>query len=540
MKLQNTFAKGIIDKDSDSRFVDSAMLTDAENFFVNTVDGSSNGVGKNALGNALKTAYAIAGAKTVGHGKDSSLNLIYNFIKGTTHDYIIEYNTATYLSTIVAQSSTGTRLNFKEGERIANVDIIVSGIPYDAVKQEGGNLLAFSGDSNPPRILNINRAKTWGVNGFTAEEIMLIKAPPLYPVGVVQTNTTGATENFMESRFLSFSYRYKSKDGYYSAISSWQEYTFTPGKFNLDFSTFENKGMRNIFNACDITFNVGGREVVAVDILFKESNSSVVYKIDQFVKVEENWSDNSSQSIQFSNNKIYSVLPEDQYFRSFDNVPESVVAQTQLGNRIGFANYKDGKDLIDNNGVPVVIDYSLQLVSNDFSSAAAVVTQLSRTSVFADAVAVPKGKLSVNFTGVELKKNAVIYIIFNIKANYVTDASPTNEDLFAKTYSYILPKDYVAIQDLVSDVANGFKDNIQGYFSDFLKTSSLQTPFGTLVTTFNGFTLIVNGNLLEITLPSVKYEIDKSPAANTFVYVHFADVATTVTSDSIGSKKSLK
>jgi hypothetical protein len=36
----------------------------------------SNGVGKTALGNALKTAYAIAGAKTVGHGEDSSLNLL--------------------------------------------------------------------------------------------------------------------------------------------------------------------------------------------------------------------------------------------------------------------------------------------------------------------------------------------------------------------------------------------------------------------------------------------------------------------------------
>jgi hypothetical protein len=37
MKLQNTFAKGTINKDSDSRHVDSNELTDAENF-VNTVD----------------------------------------------------------------------------------------------------------------------------------------------------------------------------------------------------------------------------------------------------------------------------------------------------------------------------------------------------------------------------------------------------------------------------------------------------------------------------------------------------------------------
>jgi hypothetical protein len=90
------------------------------------------------LGNALKTAYAIAGAKTVGHGEDSSLNLLYNFIKGTTHDYIIEYNTETHLSEI-AQSSTGTLLNFKEGERITNVDIIESDVPYDPILKKEVN-----------------------------------------------------------------------------------------------------------------------------------------------------------------------------------------------------------------------------------------------------------------------------------------------------------------------------------------------------------------------------------------------------------------
>jgi hypothetical protein len=55
------------------------------------------------LGNALKTAYAIAGAKTVGHGEDSSLTFFITS-KGTTHDYVIEYNTETHLSEIVAQS----------------------------------------------------------------------------------------------------------------------------------------------------------------------------------------------------------------------------------------------------------------------------------------------------------------------------------------------------------------------------------------------------------------------------------------------------
>jgi hypothetical protein len=73
--------------------------------FVNTVDGSNNGVGKNAL-KCYQNCYGIVGAKTIGHGKDSTLGLLYNFIKGNNHDYIIEYNTETGVSEIVAQSST--------------------------------------------------------------------------------------------------------------------------------------------------------------------------------------------------------------------------------------------------------------------------------------------------------------------------------------------------------------------------------------------------------------------------------------------------
>src|SRR6478736_517184 len=305
LKFQNFFSKGTVNKDSDERFVSPDELIDAENFFVTTVDSSDMGVGKNALGNAKKSNYNIVGGKNYGTGVDSTNNFIYNIVKGTLYDYIIEYNTETGLSEIVLQSTTGTRLNLKEGERVINVDVIFSDKPYNPVTKEGGNLLRFDGDSNPPRIININRSKTFGIDGFTADEIMLIKAPPLYPPTVVQKNTLTAYQNFMTDKFISFAYRYKYKDGYYSAISSGQEYTFTPGRFELDFASFENKGMLNIFNACDISFNTGPREVVAIDLLFRESNNTVFYLIDQYFKTEESWADNTVQSIQFDNSKVY-------------------------------------------------------------------------------------------------------------------------------------------------------------------------------------------------------------------------------------------
>jgi len=358
MNIKNTFSKGTVQKDFDSRFVDSSELTDAENFFVTTVDGSSSGVGKNALGNVRRTFYNIEGGKNVGTGKNESTNKIYDLIKGTNRDYIMEYDINTHDSEIVAQSTTGTRLNFREGERVRNVEVITGNTDADA-------LLKISGDSNPPRIINIERAKTWGLNGFTAEELMLIKAPPLYPPTVIQVNTTEEKENFLKEKFVSFATRYKYKDNYYSAISPWQEYPFAPDKFKLDFATLENKGMINTYNACEITFKTGPREVIAIDLLFRYSNSTTVYKVDQYIKSEESWGDNISipTPINFSNSKVFSVLPEDQYFRTQDNVPESNVAATFAGNREFIANYKEQKNLIDKNGDPVVVDFTVDFTS---------------------------------------------------------------------------------------------------------------------------------------------------------------------------------
>jgi hypothetical protein len=58
--------------------------------FVNTVDGRIMVLEK-CLEMPIKTAYGIVGAKTIGHGKDSTLGLLYNFIKETIT--IISLNT---------------------------------------------------------------------------------------------------------------------------------------------------------------------------------------------------------------------------------------------------------------------------------------------------------------------------------------------------------------------------------------------------------------------------------------------------------------
>ncbi len=353
MKLQNIFAKGTVNKDADSRFVDSEEMIDAENFFVTTVDGSSGGVGKNALGNALKTAYNITGGKTVGVGIDTSNNKVYNLVKGTNHDYIIEYDPDTHASVIVVQSTTGTLLNFRAGERVRNVDIIV-----DA--NGDGNIIAFSGDSNPPRAFNIARAKTWGVDGFSEDEISVMKPSPIFaPEITLTTSVDGVENNFIEDKFIRLAYRYKYADGFYSCPGSWSKIAFEPKSFQLDYQTYENKGMLNLSNAVDVDFNTGPREVVEVELLFKESDKNAIYVIQSFNKTKESWGDNTTQSFQLSKSKIFKILSDEDASRNFDNVPLSAVAQTTIMNRITYANYIEGRD------IDTDIDFGVECVSTN-------------------------------------------------------------------------------------------------------------------------------------------------------------------------------
>lgn len=354
-KIQNNFVRGIIDKDNDSRLVDGSSLIDAENFIVTTTEGSNRGVGKNVPGNIKRsnyvTQFGVVGGKTIGKGINTSNNKIYNFICGDENDYVIEFDTVNKTSELVLQYTSGGVLNFSKTKRITNVDIIVKDNNDDV-------FLAWSGDENPPRIVNIEKAKTWSINGFSEDEISLMKPSPIFAPSInLTTSVDGESNNFIKDKFICFAYRYKYFGDFYSAPSSWSRIAFEPNQFELDYQTYENKGMLNLSNAVEISFNTGSREAIAVELLFRESDSTFGYVIDSFNKEKEGWGNNTTQVFEFSKSKIFKNLPEDQVLRSFDNVPLNAVAQAVIGNRLSYANYDEGYD------IDVNVDFDVELVS---------------------------------------------------------------------------------------------------------------------------------------------------------------------------------
>lgn len=530
-KIQNNFTKGVINKDLDERLVPSDMLIDAENFVVTTSDNSGAGVGKNVPGNIKKTNYNILGGKTIGKGINASQEKVYNLVKGTNHDYLIEYNVETNTSEVVLQATTGGVLNFQSGERITNVDIISSG-------EEGGDLIAWSGDSNPPRIINIERAKTWAIDGFTEDEISVMKPAPIFAPILLPTSTGDNTAIFLTERFVSFGYRWRYKDGYYSAISSWSEYSFSPGDFDVDFDSFENLGMVNRFNAVRILYNTGQRDVDAIELVFKESNSENVYVIDRFIKSEEGFGDNETRNFIFSTNKIFTILNSDQFFRNFDNVPLSAVAQTIIGNRLAYANYIEQRDLIDSEGNPIKIDFNVNFVSDPIGSQPISNFYSESTYTTENGIStIQECVFNINLENLLLKQGAIISIDFFVESYGVVGRDPLTTK-FESNFSYVLEADYTDVLDFFTN--SSFKTEVETTLSSLFNTEALILPDDGTVHEYQGF-LVTNPstNIISIKLPAYTFEIDNGVDPISYVDEFYKNEATKATFLVNGSNTSM-
>ena len=82
-----------------------------------------------------------------------------------------------------------------------------------------------------------------------------------------------------------------------------------------------------------------------IDLLFKDTNSNVVKIIEKLSKSNNGYVDYQDVTYSFSNSKIFTVLPEADILRFYDNVPRFAQAQTIMGNRLMYGNYVEGYDL---------------------------------------------------------------------------------------------------------------------------------------------------------------------------------------------------
>jgi len=479
-KTTRNFIVGRMNKSVDERLVPNGEYIHAENVRLGSTENSEIGSVENSKGNkAIATPYYPSSSTTTHNFKclgtyaDAANETIYWFVHaddvtvGATQklDMIISFNVVTqlFIYHVVSIDDGGgvnTTLDFNDTYLINSINKV-------------DNLLFFTDNRNPPRFIDVDKnyaEPVTHIDQFSAEDILVIKRPPA-SAPTLSLIQTADTETYLDERIVCFAYRYKYANNEYSATSQWTQPAFSPQSFNLSLESSLNEGMVNQYNAVNITYNTGSSLVTEIQVLFKEADNNIIKVIESFNKEELGLGDNNNETIMFDNSKIFTLLPDSEILRLYDNVPLLAKAQTLMGNRLMYGNYYEGYDLIDTSLNPIQFDYTTSLVStsvNDnelIATKSALTLKVDCTSGSAVTDSIADGTFSLYLTDdglstgtpLELKAGAVLDIDTQFQhAEFGGDISgafspPTDTTPITDlVLSFRLPRDYTNAYDLAT------------------------------------------------------------------------------------------
>ena len=479
--VTRNFLAGRMNKVVDQRLLPDGEYIDAMNVRMGSTEMSEVGVVTNTMGNLPFTSLAYldgtplsTDAKCIGAIQDSANETLYwfvhdpNFPVGATGklDLIVSYNVFSNILTYHVISiddgdGVNTTLNFNELYLITGVNII-------------GPLLFFTDDYNPPRFINrqTNYANPIAdIDQFTSEKLLVIKKPPTESPTVTPI-VTGGQENYLDTRFVSFAYRYRYIDGEYSATSQWSQVSFIPNPFQFSINSMLNEGMVNLCNSAIVEYNSGGPLVVGIDILFKQANNNVIKVIETFDKSDLGISDYEIRQYVFTNSKIFTVLSDSELLRLYDNVPLTAKAQTIMGNRLMYGNYIEGWDLVDKNNYPTKFEYTVSLINELIGNYNLSDRTASGNYDLSSFLNVANSVFYINLIGQDLVEGSAINIEFTIAHSQFTGSTPfpteTSENI-GFNFSFLLTRDYTSVYELAVSsefqLAIGTASNIKPVYS---------------------------------------------------------------------------
>tara|TARA_R110001606_G_scaffold278751_1_gene427258 strand:+ start:890 stop:5359 length:4470 start_codon:yes stop_codon:yes gene_type:complete len=467
MKIERSFVRGRMNKSVDERLLPQGEYVDAMNIRLGSTEESEIGAIENARGNELIAEVKYSGqalsskAVCLGSLEDSENETIYWCVHDPANapsatnkvDLIVSYDTTNdvLIYHVISTDDGGgvsTALNFSKTYRV-NAMTFIDG------------LLFFTDNNNQPMRINVDRV----YNEPSVNDLLVIVQPPSEsPTVSLQTIPGG--ENYMDTRFISFAYRYKYRDGEYSALSQFSEIAFDPKPFDLSTDNYQNEGMVNEFNSAAIGINTGDENVTEIDVVFKLSNQSVINVIERFNKESQGWQDNQTYTINFNNRKIYTTLGTNEILRAFDNVPRKAQAQTIMGNRLMYGNYVDGYDIVDSDGNDCSMLYTLGLTSDEMFATALPTSFNSFDFTIDPAVTrtVAEGQVDIDCSGIasNLVQGAEINFAIKVSSDGFSGAgSPTSQTSdFNISFTVVLDQPYADITNLVASTV--FTEALQG------------------------------------------------------------------------------
>ena len=288
-----------------------------------------------------------------GYYKESDITVIK---QNPTTAPIIDINTEARSGVI----STTTTFNFNDNTAGDIIEITTT----NATNFKSNDNILFGSNIIPSSDDFHVRARVRTVNDTTIS-LSILSLQANNPSGSNTYNLIleDIAKNLFEEKFVRFAVRWKYADGEYSTISPFSEIAFAPNN-SFHYDTIEGYNTAMVNQAKEVVIKDFiptdiSEEVVQIDILYKESNSPIIYTIDNISKTDIiiNGSTNAwntvNNSVDFqgkytiTSENIYAAIPSNQILRHFDNVPRRALAQSVTGNRIVYGNYLQNYNLKD-------------------------------------------------------------------------------------------------------------------------------------------------------------------------------------------------
>ena len=435
-EFKNVFIKSKMNKDLDDRLLPQGEYRDALNIQVSKSESSDVGALENVLGNSKLINFSEITGNTnvvcVGYLTSEVNSCVFFFLTDNTltnnanGKYVQTASNFIVRSTILQGTSIqntvlvkGAFLNFWEGSPIYGVNLLE-------------DLLFWTDNRNQPRKINVESAQN-DITYYTIEDTISVAKympynapilwqeitsnmaaanPALLPaVGDYQTTmqdvvSVNLPENainngpnldpvpnpyydsayrgdpdYLEEKFVRFSYRFKFDDGEYSLMAPFTQECFIPkqdGYFLLNPGAANNDEndmsaayrstivdfMENKVNELTLLIDmpVNGDpafpattllnttdyfKITEIEILFKESDGAAVLVVDTISAAEIKAqtspfvfpSTNTFQYV-YSGTKPFRALPEDQLTRVYDKVPVKALGQEVISNRVVYSNFQ--------------------------------------------------------------------------------------------------------------------------------------------------------------------------------------------------------
>ncbi len=420
--FKNIFIKSKMNKDLDDRLLPQGEYRNAINIQVSKSESEDVGALENVLGNEMVFDFQSVTKSEeddlmcVGYlvsEVDSSVFLFltdntvaknpYGAYEPLAQNYIVRLiispNTSIQ-STVLVQ---GPFLNFYEDNPIHGVNLLE-------------DLLFWTDNRNQPRKIRVSAAADDSSYYSVEDTISVAKympysAPVLWQeitadmaadnpnlspaVGSYETTMKdvvsqdlpdGSTGNpyyntsyqgdpdYLEDKFVRFSYRFKFDDGEYSVFAPFTQECFIPKQDGYFLYTNDDDNdmsaayrstvvdfMENKVNQIDLLIdlpklgdpnysttlqNVTSHfKIVEIDILYKESDGLAVSVVDTITPAQiasqfDASNPSNTYKYTYSGTKPFRTLPEDQLIRVYDKVPVKALGQEIISNRIVYSNFQ--------------------------------------------------------------------------------------------------------------------------------------------------------------------------------------------------------